>query len=411
MNKQGLKMMNKQGLKIDVKQVFLLIEEIDEFPDIYHSLEKVITTINPNLVLKKIPIKDICISTKNVLTILPRDFKKQLNIKHILIITDIDYVWSKIRFFEDYFKNEEQYKFSINSFRKTIFDRGGFKKMNSKNKLLSFLPFLIIRSNFGFMPKFVLKDASFYGEFQSMKYCHSYFLRPKLFNDKFTRVVEMLGDDRSKDIYTITINGKAEDNWRKYFDTAHKNLQYSDYVQISEQDIIINCGIEDGFEIQLFSLENPKIIYNVDPCGNDKLSPVVEKFIKNTGVNNVFIKKALYMTDGVPKEFKSFETTTLLEIIDDYDIDRIDLIKSDIEGAERNMVADLIEIAEKFRPQLAISIYHSNGLEGKFILDDYVDIPLKIMESLTDYKFYVHHYCYERWELILYCIPNEMIEY
>jgi len=401
--------MNKQGLKIDLDQVFLLIEEINEFPNIYYSLERVITIINPNLVLKKISIKDISISTRNILTILPIDFSKQLNINHILIITDIEYVWSKIRFFEDYFKNEEQYKFSVDSFRKMIFDRGSFKKMNAKNKLLSFLPFLIIRSNFGFMPKFVLKDASFYGEFQSMKYCRSHFVRPRLFNDKFKRVVEMLDDEQSKDIYTLTINGKAEDNWRKYFDTAHKNFQYSDYIQISEQDIVINCGIEDGYEIQLFSLEKPKIIYNVDPCGSSQLSPIVKKFIKNTGVNNIFIEKVLYMNDGVPKEFKSSETTTLLKIIDDYDIDKINLIKSDIEGGERHMVDDLIEISEKFRPQLAISIYHTVAQVGdKFVLDDNVDIPLKLMESLTDYKFYMHHYCYERWELILYCIPNEV---
>ena len=401
--------MNKQGLKIDVDKVFLLIEEINKFPNIYYSLERVITIINPNLVLKKISIKDISISTRNILTILPIDFSKQLNINHILIITDIEYVWSKIRFFEDYFKNEEQYKFSVDSFRKMIFDRGRFKKMNAKNKLLSFLPFLIIRSNFGFMPKFVLKDASFYGEFQSMKYCRSHFVRPRLFNDKFKRVVEMLDDEQSKDIYTLTINGKAEDNWRKYFDTAHKNLQYSDYIQISEQDIVINCGIEDGYEIQLFSLEKPKIIYNVDPCGSSQLSPIVKKFIKNTGVNNIFIEKVLYMNDGVPKEFKSSETTTLLKIIDDYDIDKINLIKSDIEGGERHMVDDLIEISEKFRPQLAISIYHTVAQVGdKFVLDDNVDIPLKLMESLTDYKFYMHHYCYERWELILYCIPNEV---
>ena len=401
--------MNKQGLKIDVDKVFLLIEEINKFPNIYYSLERVITIINPNLVLKKISIKDISISTRNILTILPIDFSKQLNINHILIITDIEYVWSKIRFFEDYFKNEEQYKFSVDSFRKMIFDRGRFKKMNAKNKLLSFLPFLIIRSNFGFMPKFVLKDASFYGEFQSMKYCRSHFVRPRLFNDKFKRVVEMLDDEQSKDIYTLTINGKAEDNWRKYFDTAHKNLQYSDYIQISEQDIVINCGIEDGYEIQLFSLEKPKIIYNVDPCGSSQLSPIVKQFIKNTGVNNIFIEKVLYMNDGVPKEFKSSETTTLLKIIDDYDIDKINLIKSDIEGGERHMVDDLIEISEKFRPQLAISIYHTVAQVGdKFVLDDNVDIPLKLMESLTDYKFYMHHYCYERWELILYCIPNEV---
>jgi hypothetical protein len=133
--------MNKQGLKIDVDKVFLLIEEINEFPNIYYSLERVITIINPKLVLKKISIKDISISTRNILTILPIDFSKQLNINHILIITDIEYVWSKIRFFEDYFKNEEQYKFSVDSFRKMIFDRGSFNKMNARHKLLSFYHF------------------------------------------------------------------------------------------------------------------------------------------------------------------------------------------------------------------------------------------------------------------------------
>ena len=93
--------MNKQGLKIDLDQVFLLIEEINEFPNIYYSLERVITIINPNLVFKKISIKDISISTRNILTILPVDFSKQLNINHILIITDMENEWSKIRFFED----------------------------------------------------------------------------------------------------------------------------------------------------------------------------------------------------------------------------------------------------------------------------------------------------------------------
>jgi hypothetical protein len=77
------------------------------------------------------------------------------------------------------------------------------------------------------------------------------------------------------------------------------------------------------------------------------------------------------------------------------------------EGAERYMSKDLIKICDKFRPQLAISIYHTNYEENKFKLTDLVDIPFELIQNLKDYDFYVGHYSYERWEMILYCIPKK----
>ena len=73
------------------------------------------------------------------------------------------------------------------------------------------------------------------------------------------------------------------------------------------------------------------------------------------------------------------------------------------------MSEDLIKICEKFRPQLAISIYHTNYEKDKFKLTDLVDIPLKIIQNLKDYNFFIGHYSYERWEMILYCIPQKKI--
>jgi len=402
--KDNPKDMIQNELIIDERELYFLVDEVEKYKDIYCSLKKILLIINPNLLLNEILEVDISTKTKNILTILPRSFPKEFNINHILIITDMDNVWSRIKFFEDYFEQSKEYKFSIDLFRKMLFSRGAYEEMIGRNKILSFLPFIISRGYFGLIPSLIFKDASFYKKFQSFKYCNNY-QKSKIFNNKVNKVIERLNDGQSKNIYDITLNGKAEDNWEWYFNNAHKNLQYSDYIKINEQDVIINCGIEGGFEIPLFSLNNPGTIYNIDPCGDSLLSNIVNDSIKNTSVNNVFIEKALYMTDGVPEEFKQFETTTLLEVIDDYNIDKINLIKSDIEGGERYMVDDLIEISEKFRPQLAISIYHTSK---KMPLNDYVDIPLKLMNSLTNYKFYINHYSYERWELVLYCIPNNI---
>ena len=104
--------------------------------------------------------------------------------------------------------------------------------------------------------------------------------------------------------------------------------------------------------------------------------------------------------------------STLKEIIDKHKINRIDLIKSDIEGAERYMVNDLIEICNKFNYQLAISIYHPNyerdsKIKYNEMLYDLVDIPSRLIEKLKDkYNFFFGHYSYERWEGIFYAIPK-----
>ena len=71
------------------------------------------------------------------------------------------------------------------------------------------------------------------------------------------------------------------------------------------------------------------------------------------------------------------------------------------------MVKDLIRICEKFRPQLAISIYHTNHGKNKFPLTDIVDIPLRLTENLKNYSFFIDHYSFERFEMIFYCIPKE----
>ena len=78
---------------------------------------------------------------------------------------------------------------------------------------------------------------------------------------------------------------------------AHKNYQYSDYIKLDKNSIILNCGVESGVEIKLFN--NVKIIYNIDPGKNKYLDKSVKYILRKTKTKNYFLNYALYTQDGI----------------------------------------------------------------------------------------------------------------
>lgn len=72
-------------------------------------------------------------------------------------------------------------------------------------------------------------------------------------------------------------------------------------------------------------------------------------------------------------------------------------IKFDIEGAETEALKGSQEVIDKFRPRLAVSIYHSDK--------DMVEIIREIKSRHPFYSFYIRHYSGFFAETVLYCIP------
>ena len=87
--------------------------------------------------------------------------------------------------------------------------------------------------------------------------------------------------------------------------------------------------------------------------------------------------------------------------MDDIITDKIDFLKTDIEGAEMSALRGGKNLIVNSRPILAISIYHS--------LDDVVDIPCYLNDLLANYKFFVKHHSFTIGETVLYGIPCERI--
>jgi FkbM family methyltransferase len=77
------------------------------------------------------------------------------------------------------------------------------------------------------------------------------------------------------------------------------------------------------------------------------------------------------------------------------EIQKIDFIKLDIEGAEMDALQGARESIERFKPKLAISLYHKPN--------DLFEIILHIKNNFPFYSCYLDHYTIHTEETVLYC--------
>lgn len=70
---------------------------------------------------------------------------------------------------------------------------------------------------------------------------------------------------------------------------------------------------------------------------------------------------------------------TLDNFVDQNNIERVDFIKIDTEGAERQIIKGAKETIKKFKPKMAIAAYH--------FPDDKEKIPELVLSIRDDYKY------------------------
>ncbi len=185
---------------------------------------------------------------------------------------------------------------------------------------------------------------------------------------------------------------------------AYKNRGET-IVAVNEGDVVMDLGAcygdtalyfadKQGIKAKVYSFEfTPKNIqvFNANVALNSKLASQIQLVphpVSNRSGDKIYFND---LGPGSRMAFTPFdgyteETTTIS--IDDFvkhnKIGKVDFIKMDIEGAELLALEGAIETIKKFRPKLAIAIYHS--------WDDFVDIPEWIRGLNLGYKLYLGHY-------------------
>jgi len=86
------------------------------------------------------------------------------------------------------------------------------------------------------------------------------------------------------------------------------------------------------------------------------------------------------------------------DLVSSGELERVDFIKMDIEGAELEALKGGVETLQKYRPKLAISLYHK--------LNDFFEIINFLSENCPFYRFYINHYTIHTEETVLYAISE-----
>jgi FkbM family methyltransferase len=80
------------------------------------------------------------------------------------------------------------------------------------------------------------------------------------------------------------------------------------------------------------------------------------------------------------------------------EVEKVDFIKLDVEGAEMETLAGARSCIDRFRPKMAISTYHKP--------DDFFEIINYIKATHPFYSLYLDHYTIHREETVLYCLAQ-----
>ena len=118
-------------------------------------------------------------------------------------------------------------------------------------------------------------------------------------------------------------------------------------------------AFEPGDKIFQILIETSKLNKNIIPVKKGLSDKNVKANFIISGTGSTFMDKPIGITeDTTLSDSEIVETTTLDDFVKENNLERVDFIKSDIEGFERNLLKGAQETLRKFAPKLALCTYH-----------------------------------------------------
>ena len=204
------------------------------------------------------------------------------------------------------------------------------------------------------------------------------------------------------------------ENFLLFYIFGLKQYDVKNIFEVKEDATIFDIGAWKGDTAYFFSKKcsNKARIYAFEP--DDYAFQILEKIKEKYKLNNVITKNILLSNAEKEIDFISMiENTptikknaiTIDKFVEENNFEKIDYIKMDVEGAEKNILEGSIKTIKKFKPSLAIAIYHG----GKLFMEDFYDIPIFIKNVINeDYEYYIRTFSPWGGETILFCKPKKI---
>lgn len=195
--------------------------------------------------------------------------------------------------------------------------------------------------------------------------------------------------------------------------TAKCGNQYFDMFEPENEEMFVDCGAYNGettIEFAKWAKDKYKKSYLIEPI-NEMRSEIEKNLNENDIKNYALVSGAawcknenVYFNFNENNDRASTITQDKGECIQGVSIDeitrgeKVTFIKMDIEGSELMALQGASETIKKWKPKLAISLYHK--------AKDVIEIPYYILELVPDYKLFIRHYTCNMGETVLYAICN-----
>lgn len=196
--------------------------------------------------------------------------------------------------------------------------------------------------------------------------------------------------------------------------TGGRLAQYFDVWKARPHEVFVDCGAFDGQTLMAFHkwAKEYDAVFALEP-----LPDMRQIIMKNTNnLHNLTLfsvavwdkneELVFEIGDEMPGSCVSSRDrdskkciTVQGKALDSLISTRISFLKMDIEGSEMEALNGAAELIRKWKPRLAISVYHKP--------EDILEIPMRILELVPEYQFRIRHYGAGPYETVLYATVED----
>ena len=235
--------------------------------------------------------------------------------------------------------------------------------------------------------------------------------------DDIYNFYDNLNDERSKDVYSTIVECRMEG--KPVNEHIYNDRQYFGIPQFKRNrpgEVFVDCGAFVGDSIEKYIWEKTAVfskIYGFEPNvqNYDAFKERIKRLNKEWGLSDdritavnagvgditgcVSVENTASVASTTSRIGKYGEGSVKIYALDEFfGDDKVDFIKADIEGFEKNMLLGAQKVIQNNHPLIAVCIYHS-------AIDMYKIMQI-IKEYGSNYKFAVRHHSYDYCETVLY---------